>query len=512
MTHTKKTLTAIILLSLLAGLGITALVIALGEGGWNTQVWLLAGMIVSVGFFLLTLAVRWAGVEKALIWIVAIGLGLRLVISVGLTLALPVYGYDNDEHNAGYIFADSYDRDTQAWSLAKSGAPVLNAFENQYLSDQYGGLLAILALEYRYLSPDAHRQLLPLIISATFFMISVPFLWKAAKNRWNQRIALIATLVFVFYPEAVLLGSAHMREPLLLCLGAIATWAVTIWEKNRRLSLIILVAGFLGLLMVSWRSGIVIIGLLIGWIFVDSIMEHWKPSRRIWGWVGFFVAMVIFARLSYPWIRETAVYDTYLTVQSSGILQMVFKYVGLKYQLGVVTLYGLSQPLLPAALVALSNPLASTIAILRSLGWYFLTPALVFGFIASWKAEPDRDRRLLIWLACFSLVWVVVSSYRAGGDIWDNPRYRTILLPWLALVAAWAWDWALTRKNPWLGRIYLMEGLSVLLITNLYLTRYTKVGIRIPFFVNFGLVVIAVLMVATAGLILDARKRRSMKK
>jgi hypothetical protein len=44
------------------------------------------------------------------------------------------------------------------------------------------------------------------------------------------------------------------------------------------------------------------------------------------------------------------------------------------------------------------------------------------------------------------------------------------------------------------------------------LTRYTKVGIRIPFFVNFGLVVITVLMVATAGLILDARKRRSMKK
>ena len=188
--------------------------------------------------------------------------------------------------------------------------------------------------------------------------------------------------------------------------------------------------------MVSWRSGIVIIGLLIGWIFVDSIMEHWKPSRRIWGWMGIFVAMVIFARLSYPWIRETAVYDTYLTVQSSGILQMVFKYVGLKYQLGVVTLYGLSQPLLPAALVALSNPLASTIAILRSLGWYLLAPALVFGFIASWKAEPDRDRRLLIWLACFSLVWVVVSSYRAGGDIWDNPRYRTILL---ALAGSGGW-------------------------------------------------------------------------
>jgi hypothetical protein len=512
MTHTKKTLTAIILLSLLAGLGITALVIALGEGSWNTQVWLLAGLIVSMGFFLLTLAVRWAGAEKALIWIVAIGLSLRLVISVGLTLALPVYGYDNDEHNAGYIFADSYARDTQAWSLAKSGAPVLNAFENQYLSDQYGGLLAILALEYRYISPDAHRQLLPLIISATFFMISVPFLWKTAKNRWNRRIALIATLVFVFYPEAILLGSAHMREPLLLCLGVIATWAVTIWEKNHRLSLIILVTCFLGLLMVSWRSGIVIIGLLIGWIFVDSMMERLKPSRRVLGWLGIIVVILIFSSISYAWIRETAVYDSYLTVQSSGILQFVFKQISVRYQLPIVTLFGLTQPLLPAALVALSNPLASTIAILRSLGWYLLAPALIFGFIGAWKAAPDRDRRLMIWLACFSLVWVVVSSYRAGGDIWDNPRYRTILLPWLALVAGWAWDWALTRKNPWLGRIYLMEGLAVLLITNLYLTRYTKVGIPIPFFVNFGLVVIIVLLVVAAGLILDARKRRSVNK
>jgi hypothetical protein len=512
MTQTNKTLTTIILLSVLAGLGITALVIALGEGGWYTQVWLLAGLIVSVGFFLLTLLVRWAGAEKALIWIVAIGLGLRLVISVGLTLALPVYGYDNDEHNAGYIFADSYDRDTQAWSLAKSGAPVLIAFENQYLSDQYGGLLSILALEYRYLSPDAHRQMLPLIISATFFMISVPFLWKTAKNRWNRRIALIAILVFVFYPEAVLLGSAQMREPLLLCLGVIATWSVTIWEQNRRVSLAVLAACFLGLLLISWRSGIIISALLLGWLLVDSIMEQWKSSRRVWGWVGISVVMVILARLSFPWIRETAIYDTYLTVQSSGILQMVFKHVGSKYQLGVVTTYGLSQPLLPAALVALSNPLASTIAILRSLGWYLLAPALIFGFMAAWKAAPDRDRRLMIWLACFSLVWVVVSSFRAGGDIWDNPRYRTILLPWLALVAGWAWDWALTQKNPWLGRIYLMEGLAVLLITNLYLTRYTKVGIRIPFFVNFGLVAFVVLLVVAAGLILDAHKRRSMNK
>ena len=162
--------------------GLTALVIALGEGGWSTQAWLLAGLVVSVGFFLLTLAIRWAGGEKTLIWIVAIGLVLRLVISVGLTLALPVFGYDNDEHNAGYIFADSLRPGYPGMVSGNIRRTVLNAFENQYLSDQYGGLLAILALEYRYLSPDSHRQMLPLIISATFFMISVPFLWKTAQK------------------------------------------------------------------------------------------------------------------------------------------------------------------------------------------------------------------------------------------------------------------------------------------------------------------------------------------
>lgn len=508
MTPEKRKLLIIALATLLAGFGLTAMVLLLGTGGWSTQTWLLAGLVVSTGFFLLALSTRWAGGQRTLIWIVTFGLILRLGISVGLTLALPVFGYDNESHNSGYIFADSFSRDTQAWSLAASGEPILTAFENQYISDQYGGLLAILALEYRHFSPDAHRQMLPLIISATFFMIAVPFLWKTFINRWSRRMATIAILVFVFYPEAVLLGSAHMREPFLLGLGAIATWAVADWGKNHKVSALVLAVCSLGLLLISWRSGVIIIGLLAGWLIVDEFMEKWKPSRRIWGWLVMIGAILVFARVSYAWIRETAVFDTYLTVQSSGILQFVFREIGNKYQLPVVTLYGLSQPLLPAVLIALSNPFASAIAIFRSLGWYFLAPALVFGIIASWKAVPNRDRRLLIWLTCFSLAWVVVSSYRAGGDTWDNPRYRTILLPWLALIAGWAWDWAISRRDPWLWRLYLIEGLAVLLITNLYLTRYTEFGIRINFYLNFVIVAVTALLVIAIGLILDSRKNR----
>jgi hypothetical protein len=503
----KKTSTCL-WFSLLAGLGITALVVALDNGGWNTLAWLLFGILVSLLLFLLALAVRWAGSAKPLVWIVVIGLVLRLAVSVGLTLGLPVYGYENEEHQAGYIFADSYDRDLQAWSLADSDNAIITAFENQYLADQYGGLLSIMALQYRYLSTDAHRQMLPLLVSIIVFTLSIPFLWKAFQERWNHRVALVAALVLSFYPEAVLLSSAHMREPFLICLTSIATWAVLAWQKNWLRSAVVLLGCILGLALISWRSGVVISGVLLVWLVVDVLMEHWQPSRRKWGWLLVLAICAVFIVLSYPWIRETAVFDTYNTVQSSGIMQYIFKHIGHRFQLPVVTVYGLSQPLLPAALVAISNPLASVIAILRSLGWYLLAPALVFGFVVSWKAQPERDRRLLIWLTMVCLFWTVVSSYRAGGDLWDNPRYRTIFLPWLALIAGWVWDWARRTKNPWLWRLYLIELLFVLIFTDFYLVRIAHFGIPLSLPVTVGLVILIGVIVLGSGFFLDWRSRR----
>jgi hypothetical protein len=499
------------LISLLVGMGITAVVILIGTGGWETRAWLLFGVLISLALFLLASTVRWAGSAKPLVWIVAIGLVLRLAVSVGLTLGLPVYGYESEEHQEGYIFADSYDRDNQAWSLATSENAIVSAFENEYMADQYGGLLSLMALQYRYLSPDVHRQMLPLLLSIIVFTLSVPFLWKALQDRWNQRVALVAALVLAFYPEAILLSSAHMREPYLICLTAIATWAVLAWEKHWLRSAGILLVCIVGLALISWRSAVVITGVLLVWLVVDLFMERWKPSRRVWGWLLVVAICAIFIRLSYPWIRETAVYDTYITVRSSGVLQIVFRHIGRRFQLPLVTAYGLTQPLLPAALVALSNPLASVIAILRSLGWYLLAPALVFAFFASWKAEPARDRRLLIWLTTICLFWMVVSSYRAGGDLWDNPRYRTIFLPWLALISGWVWDWARRRGNPWLGRIYLIELFFVLVLTNFYLGRYAHIGLPIKLPLTIALIAVITLVVIWSGLYLDWRGKKKTK-
>ena len=89
--------------------------------------------------------------------IIALAFLLRLGVGVGLYLGLPVYGHTDEDDRAGYVFTDAHNRDNQAWTLATSEDPIVDAFSKKYASDQYGGLLAFNALLYRYLSPDAQR-------------------------------------------------------------------------------------------------------------------------------------------------------------------------------------------------------------------------------------------------------------------------------------------------------------------------------------------------------------------
>ncbi len=115
---------------------------------------------------------------------------------------------------------DAYNRDQEAWDLASSDTPLWSAFRGEYTSDQYGGLLALSAAVYRYLSPQTHRPLLVLTLAATASALGVFFLWRAARDWFGDGVALAAGWIFAVYPEAVLLGSSQMREPFIL--GGIA--------------------------------------------------------------------------------------------------------------------------------------------------------------------------------------------------------------------------------------------------------------------------------------------------
>ena len=114
---------------------------------------------------------------------------LRLVIGIILFAALPVYGYDEAPPNNGYLYLDAYARDTDAWQLASSGDSLLTAFQNEFRTDQYGGLLSLSAAIYRTFSPDAHRPLLILILTSFFTSLGLPFLWKAISTRWDEKTA-----------------------------------------------------------------------------------------------------------------------------------------------------------------------------------------------------------------------------------------------------------------------------------------------------------------------------------
>ncbi|NUO81692.1 hypothetical protein HUU05_16605, partial [candidate division KSB1 bacterium] len=96
----------------------------------------------------------------------ALAFFLRLAFGIGLSMALPIWGYDEPEQKAGYLFKDAYQRDRRAWSLAQSEQPLWVSFQDDMKTDQYGGLLALSAAVYRYLSPDVHRPHLVLAIGA----------------------------------------------------------------------------------------------------------------------------------------------------------------------------------------------------------------------------------------------------------------------------------------------------------------------------------------------------------
>ncbi len=161
---------------------------------------------------------------KTLAIIIALAFALRLIVGVSLYLGLPIYGHEDADDKAGYVFTDAHNRDDQSWELASSDRPVVSAFTDKFAYDQYGGLLAFNALVYRYLSPDAQRPLLLILLSSLIAALGIPFLWKAVEQIFGDKVAFASAWIFALYPESILLGASAMREPYLLTFSALALY------------------------------------------------------------------------------------------------------------------------------------------------------------------------------------------------------------------------------------------------------------------------------------------------
>ena len=480
----KKTIWLLVGISCLSALGF-ALLDQRGAGlqGWWSYVLLLlfgCGVIYSLGCIF--------HVDKRVMVIAFTAFGLRLLVGVALSLLLPVYGYQDENAEvtkAGYVFYDAYIRDGQAWKLAYSPAALGEAFTGQFSGDQYGGLLALSAALYRYLSPDAQRPWLVLILGATFAGLGVLFLWKASRSWFGDKVANLAAWIFALYPESVLLGSSQMREPFVFTGVAIAFYALTEMRKKH-----------------GWIAGLIMAAAILFWfqppLVVATFMavfglwlgdpERQASWRRIFLFAGILVAgvIVVFSiwaslpalrdssvgSIFFTWLEKNFNLQFWFTIRESGQVQKLVKTIGKDLKLLVVLGYGVSRPVLPAALADFSGALIwRVINILRALGWYALAPFLVYGLFASFRSLVKERRSQLIWLSLFIWIWVCISAMNGGADLWDNPRYRTFFIAWEALLAAWAWHSARSWQDAWLGRWLIVEAGWVLIFTEWYVTR-----------------------------------------
>lgn len=450
---------------------------------------------------------RWAGGTRTLAWQTGLAFSLRLGIGVLLLVLLPLVGFkDNQVNQAGYSYLDAFNRDNQAWDLAQSGSSIGAAFNQEFSADQYGGMLSLSAALYRTLSPDAHRQWLILIVTAFVSALGVPFLFKALSLYFGPVVSGLAVWIYALYPESVLLGGSQMRDPILIGLGAVLLWAVSDWRRLKWKSLAF--AACLTALMASfsWLVALPVAGIILVWWWIDFSGDL---TPRFWRWLG-WILIGVFGAVALAgmtaWLRETAIWDSVLTVQNSGKIQVLYERMPVFLRSPFLLIYGLLQPVLPAAIFDASVPIWSMTSIIRSIGWYALLPLFVYGFRTLFHEEHGTKRGLAAWVLLASIGWAVLSSLRAGGDLWDNPRYRTLLLPFFALAAAWVWTYGRTHRDAWLTRVYLCEAAFLASFSAWYAGRSIQGFPKMSFELTIGIILAAWIVILIAGWVSDAFK------
>ena len=497
--------------------------------------WLLGFLSFSFLFLLsltlLIIAYRWANSTRTLGFIIALAFAVRLIVGITLYLALPVYGHDSEDDNAGYVFTDARRRDDQAWDLATSERPILVAFTDKFAYDQYGGLLAFSAFVYRYFSPDALRPLMLVLLSAFLGALGVPFLWRGVNQIFGEKVAWASTWIFALYPESILLGASAMREPYLLTFSAMAFLGfvnfgvqelapasdsgATAPFDSRVTSRVMLGIGLLGMLLISPAVALATLIIFAGWIFFTRERADISWIMILLFAIIFFVGLFFLStslnrsgefdatsplHVINDWLRLAVRWDAYQLERESGWVQKIFDESPAWIRLPFVTIYGLFQPVLPATLIRPTKPIRTVITLLRGLGWYALIPLLILSFVAAAgsesrkmraeRSEPlgERSRSVILWLSLFSWTWIVLAALRGGGDLWDNPRYRTILFLWQSIIAGYVWVWWRETGNVWFKRILAMEGVFLLIFTQWYASRYYHWGGQLPFAVMVALI------------------------
>lgn len=456
-------------------------VVQLNAGANTIKAFLISFLLAGFSWWVISKALQWLRANRTAKVATALAFGLRLLIGIILFVTLPIYGYDEEPPNNGYLYLDAYRRDSDAWTLASSGQSLASAFRNEFATDQYGGLLSLSAGIYSLLSQDAHRPLLLLILTSFFAAVGLPFFWKSVHDRWGERTANSSAWIYALYPESLILGASQMREPILIGLSAIAFWAVLKWREDRRLSVLYFLISGLLMAFISIKAAAAISLVIAVWFWMENLLPKLNRNLRLISFAVFALVIVVGIILGWGWLLDSSRWDLLLMEGSSGRIQWEVELIGERFRTPFIIGYGLAQPVLPAAIIYPGLPITRSIAIFRALGWYLLVPLLISGFIFLWKKQPKSDQRILLFFFLAVLLWTVISSARAGGDQWDNPRYRAILLVWMALLGGWSWAETIKQRSPWLWRLLFLEFVYIGFFIHWYLSRYFGLFNRMDF-------------------------------
>ena len=454
----------------------------------------------------LWIAWKWAGGRKWMLICMTLAFLLRILFGFSMIGLLPQWGYPEPAPQHGYLYLDAFQRDRDAWQLAQSDQALAAAFGEGFSTDQYGGLLSLSAAIYRTLSPDAQRPALILILAAFFPAMGIPFLWQALSQRWNKELAGVSCWIFALYPESIILGGSQMREPFIIGLSAVAFWGVVEWKYNRRNSFVAILLGLLGAAFFSWMAAAALAVVVLLWFFLDHIQLSLRSPQKKYGWIALVLVAVLALLFSLNWLTDSARWDLYLMESSSGRIQFELDAIGRQWRIPFIVTYGFFQPVLPAALAYPGILLMRVIALFRSLGWYAIAPILLFSLIAIFREKNFHDRSVMFWFWSAFIIWVFISSIRAGGDQWDNVRYRALFTIFMSISAGWGLTHLKERYAVWLKRFYLVEGMFVLVFLQWYLSRYYRFFGRLRFWTMILVIVGATVVILTSGYLFDRWK------
>lgn len=434
---------------------------------------LMAGL-VWLGFYHL----RRENPPQWLTWLVLGAILLRLILGVFWFWALPVWGYPNQTQQAGYIMFDPFLRDGDAWRLAYSGSSLFDAFRGFSAHDQYGGLLFLSALVYRTLGLGEHTPQLMLVITSAVSGLGALYVWGFTSRLWGEAAAKWAAFGLAIYPEAALLGSAHLREAFTITLGvAMGFLLLRFWQEHKIRDVILFFLLLFVTGLITWAY-VLQLAIVLSFLIAALVWQRLSAinlSRWQAGLLG-LAAVVSLGVGAYFWriLDRMSDFQGYLTESYSGMVQAIFsrtpEFLHTPFLLG----YGIVRPLLPAALIGKGDSFFwRVIGVWRALGWTVLLALLLYALFQVFKSRSWlKPAGMLFW---GNGIIMLLAAYRAGGDLWDNPRYRAGFAAFQVALAVWGLAQQRRQHDPWLRRILVIVLIQTFWLVIWYLPRYLAV-------------------------------------